>query len=158
MHDAELGDKEIAKNLPPITFATMVQTTRVAIIAGRFLRKAPIIGDEEIPYEERLGEYRALIRKSEALKKALRETPLRDHLRRSFRTIGSQYIMNTLFSFAVFYMNDAMKFQVMADEENARLAWEKVSKRFPEFANEALKRAGNHDLSQAVDADESDWR
>jgi hypothetical protein len=156
--DAELGDREIAKNLPPITFRMMVQTSRVAIHAGRVLRKTPITGLDDIPYPVQLKEYRDLVNRSEILKKALRETPMRDHLRRGFRTIGSQYVMNTLFSFAFFYMSDALKFQVIADEKNAVEAWGKVTKAFPDFANAAVQRAGNYDVSRSVDADESDWR
>jgi len=156
--DAELGDREIAKTLPPITFRMMLQTSHLAILAARVLRSTPITGLDDLPYPVQLREHRDLINRSEILKKALRETPLRDHLRRSFRTIGGQYVMNTLFSFAFFYMSDAMKIQVLADERNAVKAWEKVSKAFPDFAAAAIQRSGNHDVSQSVDADESDWR
>jgi hypothetical protein len=155
-NDAILGDQEIAKNLPPLTFRAMMQTSYVAIQAARVFRRTPITGLDDIPYPVQLREFRDLVNRSEILKKALRDTPLRDHLRRSFRTIGGQYILNALFSFAFFYMSDAMKFQVIADERNAANAWEKIAKTYPDFAHRALD-ARERDLGNAVDADDEDW-
>ena len=79
-------------------------------------------------------------------------------MRRTFITIGPLYLMNTVFSLFVFRLGDALKGPVIEDEKNARMAWQKVAERHPEFVQEAIRRGHNHDLSDAVDADESDWR